>query len=143
MKRREFILLLGGLVAAPVAARAQPAEKARVIGLLMVTTADDPEVNRRVAALQGELGRLGWDEARRLTFQRRHTSCDPYRIRQASNDLVSLASDLIVVNGSAEMDAMRRATRTIPVLFVVVVDPVGGGYADSLARPGGNATGFS
>jgi len=143
MKRREFTCLLGGLIAVPFAARAQPAEKTRVIGLLMVTAAGDPEVSRRLAALQGELGRLGWIEGRNLTFQTRWTAGDPDRIRQAANELVSLAPDLIVVNGSAGMDAMRRATRTIPVLFVVVVDPVGGGYADSLARPGGNATGFS
>src|SRR5262249_29085791 len=143
MKRREVTRLLGGLVVAPLAARAQPAEKALLIGLLMVTAAGDPEVSRRLAALQGELARLGWVEGRNITFQTRWTAGEPDRIRQAANELVSLAPDLIVVNGSAGMDAMRRATRTIPVLFVVVVDSVGGGYAESVARPGGNATGFS
>lgn len=115
MKRREFTCLLGGLIAVPFAARAQPAEKTRVIGLLMVIAAGDPEVSRRLAALQGELGRLGWIEGRNLTFQTRWTAGDPDRIRQAANELVSLAPDLIVVNGSAGMDAMRRATRTIGI----------------------------
>jgi putative ABC transport system substrate-binding protein len=109
----------------------------------MVASAGDPEVGRRLAALQGELGRLGWVEGRNISFETRWAGGDPERIRSAAAELVALAPDVIVANGSSAMDAMQRATRTVPVVFAVVPDPVGGGYADSLARPGGNATGFA
>jgi ABC-type uncharacterized transport system substrate-binding protein len=114
----------------------------RHLGVLQVTTADDPEMNRRIAALQGELGRLGWVEGRNLRVETRWAAGDPERIRNAAAELVALTPDVIVVNGSSGMDAMQRATRTVPLVFVVVPDPVGAGYAESLARPGGNATGF-
>jgi ABC-type uncharacterized transport system substrate-binding protein len=140
--RRQFIGLLGGAAAWPLAARAQQQERMRHLGVLQVTTADDPEMNRRIAALQGELGRLGWVEGRNLRVETRWTAGDPERIRNAAAELVALTPDVIVVNGSSGMDAMQRATRTVPLVFVVVPDPVGAGYAESLARPGGNATGF-
>jgi putative tryptophan/tyrosine transport system substrate-binding protein len=143
MNRREFITLLGGAAAAwPVAARAQQSERMRRIGVLQVAVADDPEMNRRLAAFQGELGRLGWVQGRNLRVETRWAGGDPERIRNAAAELVALAPDVLLVNGSSGMDAMQRATRTVPVVFVVVPDPVGAGYADSLARPGGNATGF-
>ena len=142
--RREFITLLGGAAAAwPVAARGQQSERMRHVGVLMVAAVGDAELIRRLAALQGELGRLGWVEGRNIRFETRWTAGDPERIRNSAAELVALAPDLIVANGSSAMDAMQRATRTVPVVFVVVPDPIGAGYADSLARPGGNATGFS
>jgi putative tryptophan/tyrosine transport system substrate-binding protein len=143
VRRREFITVLGGAAAAwPLAARAQQGQHPRRIGVLQVTVADDPEMNRRLAAFQGELGRLGWVPGRNLRVETRWAGGDPERIRNAAAELVALAPDVLLVNGSAGMDAMQRATRTVPVVFVVVPDPVGAGYADSLARPGGNATGF-
>jgi putative tryptophan/tyrosine transport system substrate-binding protein len=142
MKRREFVTLLGGAAVWPLAARAQQREHPRRIGVLQVAVADDPEVNRRLAAFQGELGRLGWVQCRNLRVEMRWAGGDPERIRNAAAELVALAPDVLIVNGSSGMDAMQRATRTVPVVFVVVPDPIGAGYADSLARPGGNATGF-
>src|SRR5262249_47719879 len=126
-----------------VAARGQQRERMRRVGVLLPATAGDPEVNRRLAALQGELGRLGWVEGRNLTFDIRFAAGDPDRLRTSAAELVSLSPDVILVSGSSGMDAIQRATRTVPVVFVVVPDPVGSGYADSLARPGGNATGFA
>ena len=143
MMRRDFIALVGGAAGWPLAARAQQAERIRRVGILLVTVADDPESTRRLAALQGELGRLGWVEGRNLRFETRWTGGDPERIQRAAAELVSLAPDLILVHGSSGMDAMQRATRTVPVVFVVVPDPIGAGYANSQARPGGNATGFA
>jgi putative tryptophan/tyrosine transport system substrate-binding protein len=99
-------------------------------------------MNRRLAAFQGELGRLGWVEGRNVRTETRWAAGDPELIRTAAAELVALTPDVIVVNGSSGMDAMQRATRTVPVVFVVVPDPIGAGYAESLARPGGNATGF-
>jgi putative ABC transport system substrate-binding protein len=141
MRRHEFIT---AIAAWPLAALAQPSEKKlRRVGLLMVAAPGDPEVGKRLAAFQGELGRLGWVEGRNVSFEVRWGAGDPDRLRNAANELVALAPDLIVANGSSAMDAVQRATGTIPVVFVVVPDPVGAGYADSLAHPGGNATGFA
>jgi ABC-type uncharacterized transport system substrate-binding protein len=143
MRRREFICLISAALAIPLRARAQTAEKIRRIGMLMAAAAGDPEISKRIAALQGELGRFGWVEGRNITFEIRWTGGEFDRIRTSVNELVSLKPDLIFVNGSAGMDAVQRVNRTVPIVFVVVPDPVGAGYADSLARPGGNATGFS
>jgi putative ABC transport system substrate-binding protein len=144
MRRRDVLSVIGVAAAGwPFAARAQQKERMRRIGVLMAAAAGDAELMRRLAALQGELGRLGWVEGRNIRFETRWTAGDPERIRSSAAELVALAPDLIVANGSAAMDAMQRATRTVPVVFVVVPDPIGAGYADSLSRPGGNATGFS
>jgi putative ABC transport system substrate-binding protein len=98
-------------------------------------------VGKRLAALQGELGKLGWVEGRNVTFETRWGAGDPERTQLAANELASLAPDLIIANGSSAMDAIQRATRTVPVLFVVVPDPIGAGYADSLAHPGAPSLG--
>src|SRR5215475_10141785 len=135
MRRREFITLLGGgAVAWPLAARAQQGERMRRIGVLNVGVAGDPELSRRLAALQGELGRLGWVEGRNVRFEMRWAAGDPDRIRSSAAELVALTPDVILVSGSSGMDAMQRATRTVPVVFVVVPDPVGSGIVESLAR---------
>ena len=143
MKRRAFIAGVGSTAAWPVVARGQEPNRIRRVGVLMVAAAGDPEMNRRLAAFQGELTRLGWVDGRNIKFEMRWGAGDPNSIQAAANDLASLAPDLIIANGSSAMDAMQRATRTVPILFVVVPDPVGAGYADSLAHPGGNATGFA
>ncbi len=143
MRRRQFLALMFAIVIAPLFARAQSADKKkRHIGLLMAAAPGDPEVGKRLAALQGELGRLGWVEGQNISFETRWGAGDPDRMRTAANELVSLSPDLIIANGSSAMDAIQRASRNVPVLFVVVPDPIGAGYADSLAHPGGNATGF-
>jgi putative ABC transport system substrate-binding protein len=113
------------------------------IGMLMPAIAGDQEVSRRLAAFQGELGQLGWVEGRNVRFEIRWAAGDPDRTRTGAAELVSLMPEAILVNGSSAMDAMQRATSTVPVVFVVVPDAVGAGYVDSLARPGGNATGFA
>ena len=147
MRRRDFVKAIIGSATGygSFVARAQePTEKKlRRIGLLMAAAPADPEVGKRLAALQGELGKLGWVEGQNVTFETRWGAGDPERMRLAANELASLAPDLIIANGSSAMDAIQRATRTVPVLFVVVPDPIGAGYADSLAHPGGNATGFA
>jgi putative tryptophan/tyrosine transport system substrate-binding protein len=144
MNRRDLIALLGTTAAAwPLGARAQQPERVRRVGLLMAAAAGDQEISRRLAAFQGELGRLGWVEGRNVRFEMGWTAGDPERIRGAAAELVSLAPEVILANGSSAMDAMQRATRTVPVVFAVVPDPVGAGYVDSLAHPGGNATGFA
>jgi putative ABC transport system substrate-binding protein len=143
MRRRQFLALMTTVVFAPLFARAQSVEKKkRQVGLLMAAAPGDAEVAKRIAALQGELGRLGWVEGQNISFETRWGAGDPDRMRAAANELVSLAPDLIIANGSSAMDAMQRATRTVPVVFVVVPDPIGAGYAETLAHPGGNATGF-
>jgi putative ABC transport system substrate-binding protein len=100
----------------------------RRVGLLITAAAGDQEISRRLAAFQGELGRLGWVEGRNVRFEIRWTAGDPERIRGAAAELVSLAPEVILANGSAAMDAMQRATRIVPVVFAVVPDPVGAGY---------------
>ena len=145
LKRREFITLFGGGAATawPLTGRAQQKGRMRRIGMLMPAIAGDQEVSRRLAAFQGELGQLGWVEGRNVRFEIRWAAGDPDRIRTDAAELVSLMPEVILVNGSSAMDAMQRATRSVPVVFVVVPDPVGAGYVDSLARPGGNTTGFA
>jgi putative ABC transport system substrate-binding protein len=147
MKRREFITLLGGAAVAPLfsplAARAQPAERMRRIGVLINLAADDPEARRRIAAFLQKLQELGWSDGRnlRLDYRWGAGSADYYR-RQAA-ELVALAPDIILANGGAVVGPLQQVTRTIPIVFVQVTDPVGGGFVDNLARPGRNATGFT
>ena len=143
MRRRQFITLLGGAAAAwPLAAQAQQGERVRRIGVLMNIAADDSETHaRRAAFLQG-LQELGWSEGRNLRIDYRWGVGDSDRHRTNAAELVALAPDVILAHGGPIMGALQRATRTVPIVFVSVTDPVGAGYVASLARPGGNATGF-
>jgi ABC-type uncharacterized transport system substrate-binding protein len=144
MRRRKFIMLLGGMaVAWPLAARAQQGERMRRIGLLMTLAADDPEAQARNAAFLQALGELGWTVGRNVQIDYRWTGAEADRIRRAAAELVALAPDLIQANSSPAIAALLQATRTVPIVFVGVGDPVGAGFVDSLARPGGNATGFT
>jgi putative ABC transport system substrate-binding protein len=142
--RREFIGVLGGVVFAwPLMLRAQQLGRKRRIGLMMVNAEGDPEGQNRAAAFREGLRELGWAEGRNLQVDYRWAAGEPKRAEAYARDLVTLAPDVIVANGSPALDALHRATRTIPIVFVVVVDPVGAGYVRSLAKPGGNVTGFS
>src|SRR5262245_4501157 len=143
MRRRDFITLIGGAaVAWPLAARAQQGDRVRRIGVLMNIAADDSETQaRRAAFLQG-LQELGWSEGRNLRIDYRWGVGDTDRHRANAAELVALAPDVILAHGGPIMGALQLATRAVPIVFVSVTDPVGAGYVASLARPGGNATGF-
>jgi putative tryptophan/tyrosine transport system substrate-binding protein len=142
LKRREFITLLGGAAAWPLAARAQQAERMRRIGVIETLTADDEEsLARKAAFLQG-LQQLGWTDGRNVRIEARGAQGDADQIRRHAAELVALAPDVILAGGTANVGPLLQATRTVPIVFVNVADPVGAGFVNSLARPGGNATGF-
>ena len=142
MKRREFIALLGGAAVWPLAARAQKGEQVRRIGVLMYLPADDPEGQARYAALVQALTQLGWTEGRNLRIDTRWANADD--IRSHAMELAALAPDILVAGtGTATAAPLLQATRTVPIVFVSVIDPVGAGFVASLAQPGGNATGFT
>src|SRR5262245_32022175 len=143
MKRREFITLLGGAaIAWPLAARAQQPERVRRIGVLVGFAADDPAAQRRVLAFAQALAQLGWTDGRNARIEIRWSAGDPERIRRYATELVALAPDVIVASGSAAVGSLLQATRTVPIVFVQLAEPVGAGFVETLARPGGNATGF-
>ena len=143
MKRRDFIAALGGAAAWPVVARAQQPERMRRIGVLMNVGADDPDGRERVATFGGELQRLNWIDGRNVLIDVRWTAGDAALFRKYAADLVALQPDVILAVSTPAVVPLRQATRTIPIVFVTVVDPVGSGLVASLARPGGNITGFT
>src|SRR5712691_7253625 len=142
MRRREFIKLLGGAAMAwPLAARAQqPGRRARV-GYLVSNP--EGEVQARTAAFREALEKLGWADGRNIRIDYRWGANSPERVRAAAAELVGLAPNVILAQGSSISEALRRATRTIPIVFVGASDPVSSGLVDSMARPGGNLTGFT
>ena len=142
MKRREFITLLGGAVAWPFAARAQQADRVRRIGALMTQAADDPEGQSRLLALAQGLQESGWTIGSNVRIETRWGAGDAERYRRYAAELVALAPDVILVNGPAALAQLQQATRSLPIVFTNVTDPVGAGFVVSVARPGGNATGF-
>jgi putative ABC transport system substrate-binding protein len=143
MRRREFITFLGGAaVGWPVSARAQQADRMRRIGVLMSTDEDNAASKARVAALLHGLQQLGWTDGRNVRTDIRWSAGEPDRIRRHVAELVALAPDVILATGSSTLGPLLQATRTVPIVFVIVPDPVGAGFVDSLSRPGGNATGF-
>jgi ABC-type uncharacterized transport system substrate-binding protein len=143
MKRREFITLLGGAASWPLAARAQQGERVRRIGVLTAgTDANDPDAQARNAVLMQTLQQLGWAEGRNLRIDYLWGEGLPDAIRKHATELAALAPDVILASGTASLGPLLQATRTVPIVFVNVSDPVGGGFVDSLSRPGGNATGF-
>jgi len=144
VRRREFITLLGGAaLASPVAARAQQPGRMRRVGVLMGVAESDPEGQARIAAFRQGLTDLGWVDGRNLRIEYRWAAGDADRIREYTAELVALAPDVLIGNGTAALAALRDATRSIPIIFVLVNDPVGQGFIPNLARPGGNITGFS
>ena len=142
--RREFITLLGGaaVMGSPLA-RAQQGERMRRIGVLMNLASDDTEGQARLAAFHQGLQQLGWTVGRNVQIDYRWGAGNADRIRKFAAELVALAPDVILSTGSPSVAALQQATRTVPVVFVTVVDPVSSGFVDSLARPGGNITGFA
>ena len=142
MKRRAFITLLGGAaVVWPLAAHAQQLERVRRIGTLSAFGADDPEWQVRIAAFQHRLRQLGWIEGRNYDGYR-YSGGDPERGQTYAAELVALAPDVLLAGGGTSVPPLLRATHTVPIVFANVPDPVGSGIVDSLARPGGNITGF-
>ena len=143
MRRREFITLLGGAAMAwPLAARAQQPSQMRQIGMLTGFTSDDPGGQVRLTAFAQGLQQLGWTVGRNVRIETRWGAGDAERYRRYAEELVALAPDVILVGGGSVLAAAQNATLTVPIVFVSVTDPVGAGYVASLARPGGNATGF-
>ena len=143
MQRRQFITILGGAAAAwPLAARAQQGERMRRIGVLMSLAADDPEGQARLAAFLQGLQELGWTDGRNVRIDYRWGAGDADITRKYAAELVALAPDVILASGGTVVGPLLQATRTVPIVFTQIADPVGAGFVDSLARPGGNATGF-
>jgi putative ABC transport system substrate-binding protein len=143
MRRREFITLLGGAVSSlPFAARAQQPERMRRIGLLAGVAANDAEGQVRDAAFRQGLQQLGWTVGRNLQIEYRWAAGSASDAHKYASELVALAPEAIFVAGGAMLGPMLQATRTVPIVFAIVPDPVGSGFVASLARPGGNATGF-
>src|SRR5438270_1362525 len=145
MRRREVITLFGGgAVAWPLASRAQQAERVRRIGVLMAHAESDPEFQAYLAAFREGLEKLGWTEGRNIRIDSRWGALDDAEARQRSaKELVALQPDLIITQNTPPTASMLQQTRTIPIVFVIVADPVGSGFVESLARPGANATGFT
>jgi putative tryptophan/tyrosine transport system substrate-binding protein len=144
MRRREFITLLGGAAAVwPIAAGAQQRERMRRIGVLMHLAADDPEGQSRVAAFLQGLQEAGWAVGRNVNIDVRWAAGEADRYRRYATEIVALTPDVILTSATPSIRAMQQATRTLPIVFVLVPDAVGTGIVDSLSRPGGNATGFT
>jgi putative tryptophan/tyrosine transport system substrate-binding protein len=144
MKRREFIILLSGAaLMVPHGAFAQATDRKRRIGVLMNFEADDPEGQARESVFVQALQKLGWTEGSNVQIETRWAVGDSDRDRRYAAELAALAPDVIVVSSSLQVAALQRVTRTVPIVFANVIDPVGAGFVASLARPGGNTTGFS
>src|SRR5262249_56942049 len=144
MKRREFITLIGGAAAWPLAVRAQqPRERMRRIGVLMHLAADDPEGQSRVAAFLQGLQEAGWAVGRNVNIDVRWAAGEADRFRRYAMEIVALTPDVILTSAPPSIRAMQQATRTVPIVFVLIPDAVGTGIVDSLSRPGGNTTGFT
>jgi ABC-type uncharacterized transport system substrate-binding protein len=144
VKRREFITLLGGAaVAWPLAARGQQGERIRRIGVLHSLASDDPEGQARLTAFVQGLQELGWTDGRNVRIDYRWAAGDAERARRYAAELVALAPDVILAHGGSIVPSLLQATRTVPIVFTQTPDPVGAGFVNSLARPGGNVTGFT
>ena len=144
MRRREVITLLGGAAAVlPLAARAQQGERERRIGVLITAFEDDPQAQRQLAAFHQALRELGWMEGRNVRFDERFPAGDRDRLQTFAAELVVLKPDVLLASGPTAVIAFQRVTRTTPIVFTQVNDPVGAGIVATLARPGGNVTGFT
>jgi putative tryptophan/tyrosine transport system substrate-binding protein len=142
MRRREFITLLGGVAAWPIAAQAQQAEQVRRIGVLLNTTADNPYFQTWVGAFLQGLQQSGWSIGQNVRIDTRWAGGSATEVRKHAAELAAIAPDVILAHGDTTVGPLLQATRTVPIVFPVAADPVGAGFVDSLARPGGNATGF-
>ena len=142
LKRREFITLLGGAAAWPLVARAQQTQRARRIGVLM-GVGDDAETKGWLVTFNQRLEQLGWQVGRNLQIDERWTAGDPERNRRFAGELLAMQPDAVFAFSSVAVDALQRENRSVPIVFTAISDPVGSGFVQSLARPGGNATGFT
>jgi|SRR5262249_17044291 putative ABC transport system substrate-binding protein len=143
MRRREFIIFLSGAAAAcPIIARAQQGERMRLIGALLPIAKDDPDYQPWLNAFRQALQELGWVDGRNMRMDIHWATANQAEIRRQAAELVALAPDVIVAPGNNVVGALMQVTRTVPIVFPIIADPVAGGFVDSLARPGGNATGF-
>ena len=144
MRRRELMATLGGAaVAWPLLGRTQQINQVRRIGVLMLLAAEDAVAKARIVAFQQSLRRLGWIDGNNLQIDYRWSTGDSDQVRKDAVDLVALAPDVLLATGSSSVAALQQATRTVPIVFALVSDPVGAGFVDSLPRPGSNATGFT
>jgi putative tryptophan/tyrosine transport system substrate-binding protein len=143
MNRRRFIAGLGSAAAWPVAARAQQGDRVRRIGVLMNFAADDLESQTRLAAFRQALQQLGWTDGRNVMIEYRWSAVDVALAREMAAELIALAPDVIMGTGSPAVTGLQQVTHTVPIVFVNIIDPVGAGFVASLARPGGNTTGFT
>jgi ABC-type uncharacterized transport system substrate-binding protein len=143
MGRREFVsLLCSTALVWPLATHAQEIERMRRIGVLMPSTADAAEYQVRMAAFLEGLQQLGWNDGRNVRIDTRWAAGDANLVRKYAAELLALGPDVILAPGSTSLGPLLQATRTVPIVFTTILDPVGAGFVDSLARPGGNATGF-
>jgi ABC-type uncharacterized transport system substrate-binding protein len=142
MRRRDFIKFFGGTALWPLSAGAQQPERMRLIGILLPAAVGDPIFQDRLAAFQQELARLGWTVGRNVRIDTRWATTNPAEIRRHAAELVALAPDVILSTGDTTVPPLLQVTRNVPIVFPVVNDPLGAGYVESLARPGGNVTGF-
>jgi len=143
MRRREFISLLGGAVTAwPVRARGQPSARMRLIGVLLPIAKDDPDYQPWLTAFRQALQELGWVDGRNMRMDIHWATANHAEIRKQAAELVALAPDVILAHGASTVGPLLQTTRTVPIVFPITGDPVGAGFVDSLARPGGNVTGF-
>jgi len=142
-RRREFITLIGGAAAWPLAVRAQQGERVRRVGVLMNLAADDPEGQTRIVAFVQGLQQSGWTDGRNIRIDTRWAAGDADRFHRYAEELLALAPDVILASATPSVQALQQATRTVPIVFANVGDPVGMGFVESLARPGGNTTGFT
>jgi putative tryptophan/tyrosine transport system substrate-binding protein len=143
LQRREFILALGGAATWPLAARAQQGERIRRIGVLMNLAEDDPESQARMSGFVQALQQLGWTDGRNVRIEIRWAAADPERFRKYATELITPAPDVLLAGAGSSVTALQQVTRAVPIVFVNTPDPVGAGLVASLARPGGNATGFT
>jgi putative tryptophan/tyrosine transport system substrate-binding protein len=142
MRRREFITLIGGVAAWPFAARGQQSERMRLIGMLLPIAKDDPDYHPWISAFREALQKLGWIEGRNMRIDIRWATTNSSEIRKQAAELAALVPDVILAPGTSTVGPLMQATRTVPIVFPIIADPVAGGFVDSLARPGRNATGF-
>jgi ABC-type uncharacterized transport system substrate-binding protein len=143
IERRKFLATVGGAAAWPLAARAQQPERVRRIGVLMNLASDDAEGQARLAAFHQALQQLGWSDGRNVRVDYRWAAGDAARFHTYAEELLALGPDVILASATPSVQALQQATRTVPIVFAIVADPVGAGFVDSLARPGGNVTGFT
>jgi putative ABC transport system substrate-binding protein len=144
IQRREVIYALGGIAAAwPLASHAQKSERVRRIGILMATSSDDPEGKSRLVAIAQGLQKFGWTEGSNVHTEVRSSGDDADLSRRYAEELVALAPDVLVASASLKVAALQRATRSVPIVFANIIDPVGAGFVRTLAHPGGNTTGFT